>query len=76
MKWVREQKLYARDYTIVLVTAVNNNLHCKYFIRIDGGELQELADRDLSELYEGIEEFLRIHSGFEEVNENELQEVP
>lgn len=76
MKWVREQKIYTGYDTTVLSTEINENLQCKYSIKPEGGRLQEIADRDLSELYAGIEEFLRIHSGFEEVSENGLQAIP
>lgn len=81
MKWERRTKVYCGGtYTTVLLTEIDEELQCKYIVKTEDGETQEVADRDLSAIYKNIEEFLRIHSGFEEVNENELQnelqEVP
>lgn len=81
MKWERRTKVYCGGaYTTVLLTEIDEELKCKYIVETEDGETQEIADRDLSAIYKNIEEFLRIHSGFEEVNENELQnelqEVP
>ena len=77
MKWKRRTKVYCGGaYTTVLLTEIDEKLQCKYIVKTEDGETQEVADRDLSAMYKDIEEFLRIHSGFEEVNENELQEVP
>ena len=77
MKWERRTKVcWGGAYTTVLLTEIDEELKCKYIVKTEDGETQEVADRDLSAMYKNIEEFLRIHSGFEEVNENELQEVP
>ena len=77
MKWERRTKVYCGSvYTTVLLTEIDEELQCKYIVKTEGGETQKVVDRDLSAMYKDIEEFLRIHSGFEEVNKNELQEVP
>lgn len=77
MKWERRTKVYCGGaYTTVLLTEIDEDLQCEYIVKTEDGETQKIADRDLSAMYKNIEEFLRIHGGFEEVNENELQEVP
>lgn len=77
MKWERITKVYCDGaYTTVLLTEIDEKLQCKYIVKTEDGETQEIADRDLSAMYKNIEEFLRIHSGFEEVNKNGLQGIP
>lgn len=70
MKWVRASPLHGADRH--MLTEIDDSLHCKYSIKYEDGEIQELAERDLSGLYESITEFLNIHAGFKEVIKNEL----
>ncbi len=70
-KWIRETPS-VNALGRMLVTEINEDLICRYLIKYEDGQTDELEKRDLSWAYVSIEEFLDVHNGFKEVENSGL----